>query len=423
MECGLRRALDMATRSALRCLAFASLASLSSLVAAACSAGSDPSGFDEEPGDDGAGGEAPAGATASSADGVGGGFDPSGGTGGGSCTSSPELDTDGDGFRGTDGDCNDCDPNVNPAAIEVVVTEPGEDGEVPAPADEDCNGTIDELIEPCDAGLALDDPDALHGAAAIELCRKADDGMWGVASAAYVRADGSPATSSLQVGVMPTFGNSVLTQRGESMLVLSSGHARVPGQTGACKENSCSGFGAGTPPPGFPQDVPGCAGDTAINDDVGLEVKMIAPSNATGYSFDFDFYSFEYPEWVCTDFNDQFIALVSPPPMGSVNGNISFDSMSNPVSVNIAFFQVCAGCALGEAELGGTGFGGGWGDDAGATSWLKTTAPVEGGQELTIRFAIWDTGDDAWDSTVLVDNFQWIATGGTVTVDTTPVPK
>ena len=57
----------------------------------------------------------------------------------------------------------------------------------------------------------------------------------------------------------------------------------------------------------------------------------------------------------------------------------------------------------------------------GWTSYFVET--VEGGEELTIRFAIWDTGDDAWDSTVLVDNFQWIATGGTVTVDTTPVPK
>ena len=141
-------------------------------------------------------------------------------------------------------------------------------------------------------------------------------------------------------------------------------------------------------------------------------------SNASGFSYNFDFYSFEYPEWVCTSFNDQYIALVDPPPADSINGNISFDSMNNPVSVNIAFFEVCAGCNLGEAELQGTGFDT-W-DDAGATSWLVTTAPVEPMQELTIRFAIWDTGDAAWDSTVLVDNFRWIADGGTVDVGTEP---
>ncbi|MBP7292348.1 MAG: hypothetical protein KBB21_37315, partial [Nannocystaceae bacterium] len=117
-------------------------------------------------------------------------------------------------------------------------------------------------------------------------------------------------------------------------------------------------------------------------------------------------------------FNDQYIALVDPAPMGSINGNISFDSMSNPVSVNIAFFDVCSGCALGTGELAGTGFDT-W-DDAGATSWLVTTAPVDGGDEFTIRFAIWDTGDSAWDSTVLLDNFRWLAGGGEVDVGTEP---
>ena len=176
----------------------------------------------------------------------------------------------------------------------------------------------------------------------------------------------------------------------------------------------------GTAPSGFPQDVPGCSGDTEINDDVALAVKLKAPTNATGYSFDFSFYSFEYPEFVCTMFNDQFIALVDPAPMGSVNGNVSFDSMTNPVSVNIAFFEVCDGCPLGTAELAGTGFDT-W-DDAGATGWLVTTAPVEGGEEIDIRFTIWDTGDQSWDSTVLIDNFQWTAEAGTL-VETAPIPR
>ena len=74
---------------------------------------------------------------------------------------------------------------------------------------------------------------------------------------------------------------------------------------------------------------------------------------------------------------------------------------------------------LGTQELAGTGFDV-W-DDAGATGWLVTQAPVEPGEEFSIRFAIWDTGDQAWDSTVLIDNFQWIANAGTVTVGTEPV--
>src|SRR6185503_3207561 len=93
----------------------------------------------------------------------------------------------------------------------------------------------------------------------------------------------------------------------------------------------------GTAPPGFPQDVPGCTPSPDIFDDVALDLKIRTPKNATGYSFNFKFYSFEFAEWVCTSFNDQFIALVTPAPPGSINGNISFDSKNNPVSVNIGF--------------------------------------------------------------------------------------
>ncbi len=230
------------------------------------------------------------------------------------------------------------------------------------------------------------------------------------------------------------------------MLGLSSGHMRVPGQPGFCvdpltKEPSqnCETLNKGPAPEGFPQKVIGCAPATEINDDIALELKLRAPSNATGYKFNFKFYSFEFPEWVCSNFNDQFIALVSPPPLGAINGNISFDSTNNPVSVNIAFFDVCDPatkslyskkgcdgckkppnpyCPKSTDELLGTGMLGG-ANDGGGTSWLETTAPVKGGAEITIRFSIWDTGDHNLDSHVLIDSFQWIATPG-VKVGTKP---
>jgi hypothetical protein len=206
------------------------------------------------------------------------------------------------------------------------------------------------------------------------------------------------------------------------LLAISSGHARTPGQPNACGSPSCTTSGSGQPPPGFPQDPPSCPVSPNINDDVALQVKLRAPTNATGYSFNFRFYSFEYPQWVCQTYNDQFIALVDPAPPGAINGNISFDSQNNPVGVNIAFFDVCAGCPAGPADLLGTGFDTWDFQGAGATVWLQTQAPVTGGEELTIRFAIWDTGDQAFDSTALIDNFRWIATGGTVDVGTEPIP-
>ncbi len=348
------------------------------------------------------------------------GAGPSSGSGPADCGSGPDDDFDGDGITFAQGDCNDCDPNTGPGAVEVI-TEQGN-----PEADEDCDGTVDEPPTVCDQGLPLTDVDPMNGARAMDLCETAAVDGFGVVSANYVRANGGAVAPALHVGLMDSFGPNVAPRRGSAMLALSSGNARVPGQAGECLSVSCGTLGLGSAPPGFPQDVPNCIGDTEINDDIALEVQLRAPTNATGLSYEFTFYSHEYPEWVCTDYNDQFIALVTPPPMGSIGGNISFDAQTNPVSVNIALFDVCQGCTLGTNELVGTGFDT-WGfnglADAGATSWLQTTAPVEGSQDFTIRFAIWDTGDTAYDSTVVLDNFEWIANGGTVEVGTQPVPK
>ncbi len=375
----------------------------------------------------------------------------SSGSGGPTCTSGPDEDKDQDGWTVTQGDCNDCDPNVNPGAIDVYHED---DGGQPGWGNEDCLGTNGDSAAPCDKAFALDDTDPSDGAKAIELCRTAtaSDRNFGVLSAAYVRANGTPfADPGLQIGLQTQWGPNVKVQAGKSMLVLSTGHARTIGQSGACGTLTCKINATGTAPPGFPQADPACPPMDTITDDVAFEVRLRAPSNATGYSFSFKFYSFEFPESVCDKYNDQFIALVSPAPTGSINGNISFDSQHTPVSVDLGFFDVCdpntasvyayrckqAGgncpslpnpyCPLGPAELKDTGFdiwkqlSGKPVTAAGATRWLTSQAPVKGGDEVTIRFAIWDTGNQQYDSTALIDNFQWIAQAGTVAVSTTPI--
>jgi len=357
-----------------------------------------------------------------------------------------------DGWTGAEGDCNDCDPNVNPGAIEVIVTTPVGDAGVPPPADEDCDGVKDNVAPTCDDNLTLGDTDPMHAANAIELCQVATPGdkKWGVLEAKYVGAAGGARTPNLQTGLLDKYGANVKVQMGKRMLGLSSGNARDMFAPTAeqCGKQSCNNATDGPAPSGFPQNISNCPPKTDIHDDIALEVKLRAPTNATGYKFFFKFHSFEYPEWVCSNFNDQFIALVDPAPMGSINGNVSFDKNNNPVSVNIAFFDVCDPmgyskfaqmcnaqpgancpplpipyCPSGKSQLDSTGFNE-WGD-GGATSWLQTQAPIKGGDEVTVRFAIWDTGDHNLDSTVLVDAFQWIASGGTVVVgtDKVPIPK
>ena len=265
--------------------------------------------------------------------------------------------------------------------------------------------------------------DASAAARAIELCTPTQGSATSLLSAALVRANGGASITSRQIGLVANFGPNVAPRAGERMLALSSGSARPAAAPDACGAVSCNGSGPGTAPPGFPQDVPGCSGAQQIHDDIGLEVELRAPSAAQAYAFDFTFYSHEYPEFVCSAYNDQFIALASPAPEGSIGGNISFDDKNNPVSINIAFFEVCQGCPQGTQALVGTGFDT-WGEglgDAGATGWLTTKAPILGGELVTLRFTIWDTGDTELDSTVLVDNFRWLAS--TVEMGTIPAPK
>ncbi len=433
-------------------------------IAIACSGGPQDSGFGA--GSDGGTSSSSGGSSGGSGGGSGGlpgdasigSFGDSGGSSGGTTNcnvTDQNADMDKDGWTPAQGDCNDCDPNVNPGAIDVLHDA---DGGMPYWGNEDCSGMPGDNAKPCDTGLALDDVNAADGAKAIELCATATmtDRKYGVISAAYVRADGTPfATPGLQVGIQSAWGTNVKVQGGQNMLAMSSGYSRTVGQTGACNGISCQTNATGTPPAGFPQDDPACPPTKAIADDVALELQIRVPSNATGYSFNFKFYSFEFPDWVCdtSGYNDQFVALVQPPPTGSyvptgsLFGNISFDSNMHPVSVNMGFFDVCdpttptrfathckSGggacpalpspyCPLGVGDLAGTGFDV-WHSTvgpAGATRWLSTQAPAKPGSIITVRFAMWDAGNTEFDSTVLVDNFQWIANGGTVAVGTKPV--
>jgi hypothetical protein len=47
---------------------------------------------------------------------------------------------------------------------------------------------------------------------------------------------------------------------------------------------------------------------------------------------------------------------------------------------------------------------------------------VKPGDTITLLFTIWDSGDGVWDSTVLIDKFQWSADGATA-ASTAPAPK
>lgn len=342
----------------------------------------------------------------------------------------PDDDVDDDGFTVEEGDCNDFDANANPGAYDTLGNE----------VDEDCNGTPDDTVVGCDDGdFAIDDDDAGHAAASLGLCKAASERSWGLLEAKYVKADGTTGMAPISHGLMAAFGDHFVPLEGERMVALSSGTARGPGDPGWIRHGNDSylgigGYNVGTssdPPPGFP--VAGCGGsvgdDTTAYDPAALEIKVRVPTNARSVSFRFNFFTAEYSSYVCDEYNDFFVALQSPVPDGALAGNVSFDAMGAPISVNNGFLSICEPgtyggktftCPSGVDLLDGTGFDERlWipdvGEDPvpiaanGATGWLETTTPVTPGSVVIFRFAVWDAGDGLRDALVLIDDFKFLA--------------
>jgi hypothetical protein len=215
--------------------------------------------------------------------------------------------------------------------------------------DDDCDGEVDE-VPVCDC------PSTTDLGLAMDVC----EGLV------------SQAATGPSSGVLTTFGL-YSTQANCRMIALSSGVIGGSVQLG-------TDLGA-----------TGASGDTST-----LLLTLDVPAWSSSFSFDFNFMSAEYPEWVGSVYNDFFEANLAS---GAFTGNISFDAVGGPININNAFFTVTS-----SAALTGTGFDNGVG---GGTGWLTTIAPVIPGETITLELTIGDVGDGIYDSTVLIDNFQW----------------
>ncbi len=372
------------------------------------------------------------------------------------------TDADGDGFTSCAGDCCDSVADgcslpelVNPGAFEVVGNT----------LDDDCDMMIDEpAVTDCDGGLASNSGSALDYAKAIDLCQMAAGESWGVVDAALVRADGNGAPNATQRSIRTTFGG-VQVQGGAAYAVLSTGNAAAVGQTmpsyldlqSAPARGGSSGFPADwlNANAGNLPNAPGCPEpDLGIgaSDPVMLRIRIKTPTNARSFRIATNFLSSEYPEWVCSPFNDFFVVLLDSAwagtPANPADKNLAvYTSPSDqryPVGVNLGhgdtgLFRQCVngptGCGEGATagtissctgvnELVGTGLDatnppanpqfpaepGSCGANnraGGGTGWLVTTGNVQGGETITLRIAVWDTSDGLYDSTALIDKFEW----------------
>jgi hypothetical protein len=370
----------------------------------------------------------------------------------------------GSGFGDGDGGTGNSNGGGGPIDIVITPDAGGQAACVPAPGnydfpgnncDDDGDGKVDNAPADCDATVAVG-ADAAAFAKALGLCASAN-----VLSAEYLRgSDTTERPNDSQHGVLKKFGNILKPREGAALGVISTGFAREFNALSGQNPFNKSSFGlslgetmqrgpnfaplAAKVPAGFPKNSAGCPTlERAVFDAVNVKLKLKAPTNAKGFKFDFNFFSAEWPSFVCSAYNDAFIAYLTSK---GKKDNISFDAKGNPVSVNLGFLDRCTPkaqvgcctkadqpgckgtplatsvCAGGPAELAGTGFGVlGSADPASgdayckdettggaATGWLTTSAPIEPGEEFTLEFMVWDTSDGVLDSSVLLDNFQWV---------------
>ena len=303
---------------------------------------------------------------------------------------------------------------------------------------EDCGGcdepcatqcVLGDCIAQCDEAVAMDEHDPALVLRSIGLCTGVQSPHWVLPDGAPPPADATALTNfHLGHGVLPDFGANVHPQQGSRLLALSTGTARRPGDAGY--QPPVNGYDKGytcSAPPGYPKVSPACPGITpgTPHDATGIELSLTVPAQAGGFALDFKYYAADWPDWVCTQFADQFLALLAPAPPSVPDGNVVFDAQGNTIGAHTSFIDVCgcqpappctAGglqfpCALGQDELQGTGY-----EQHGATAWLEASVPAAPNATITLRLVVYDSADGIFDSTTLIDNFHWIASPGAAPV-------
>lgn len=339
-----------------------------------------------------------------------------------------DIDIDGDGYTYCDGDC--CEFPYECPETEPERINPGAH-DFPNGRDDNCNGEVDSSIKLCDSDINSDTSDPVDLVNAMDLCPVTEDKPYGLISAEISFPDetGISEVPENQYSVLTSFGNTIVPNTGSAFAALSSGNATDPiGDSNVDNETSSSspqdwysanGNKYPTPPDcGFAtQD----SGDPA-NDPVMLSFKVKAPVNAESFSFDIYFFSIEFHDYVCSQYNDFFVALLdsdfetdNPEHKNPEDKNLAMDENGNPVGINLAMnglFTVCDQKPMvapqktkyceGSEPLNGTGFEG-----HGATGWLTTRGNIIPGEEFEVRLAIWDAGDHVLDSMIVIDNWQW----------------
>jgi hypothetical protein len=311
-----------------------------------------------------------------------------------------------------DAEADSADGTDEGAKFDLGVPE-GETGTDPGCDTEDCECTIPPHV-PCDAGTS--DPFIAFGLnCAGEL--QVQDSTYGSANA---------------IGVRTGFGSNATfdPREGSAFAVIGSGRVseldtQTPNNDFNISPTYCNDDvgnfdpGGTLPAPLSANDVGGdCVANPALvgtgdcsntiqgqfdqggdaNDYTELRFELDVPPDIVSFSYDFAFFSVEYPFYFGSEFNDMYVGWLESELW---TGNISFDAAGNPISLNAGFLEL-KDDAENLPEFTGTCM-----RQHAGTKWLTTTAGVTPGEHITVAFAIFDLSDSILDSYAFLDNFQW----------------
>jgi len=278
------------------------------------------------------------------------------------------------------------------------------------------------MLYKCDGDLSSGTKTPEDYAKAIGICQN-------LVSAKITAPNGSTKVYAGSHAILQKLGNVIKPRAGSYMLALSSGNATDPfttygsGQTTGAPADWYTANGNEFPsaPVCGSSSSSGSSMSNDVNDAVMLDLTLKVPETARSFSMNVYFLTQEYPRWICSEYNDFFVVLLDssytsndPSLQNPADKNLAMDASKNPVGVNLApsgLFTQCMPVSgypatqtscVGTGDLEGTGF-----EENGGTGWLVTRGNVVGGEEIRLRFAIWDVSDHAFDSLVLIDNFKW----------------
>jgi hypothetical protein len=363
-------------------------------------------------------------------------------------------DDDGDGWTVCGGDCNDHDSQINPCAFDTNdPTDPvGTDG-----IDNDCDGYIDNVIT-CESQLAdgFDYTPVDHANAANicdnPLCPRLvqSKAIWyGPSPKNAQRVTAHMGTSGEFVPrTLPANPTGAPPALNPYLSFLSNGTAEdstdTPGYA-TCPGTDFDTVFTNPMPLTAAQNTNPCGtgvdeSTVSVHDYTELRMTITAPINAGSFSFDFAFFSEEFPVYICAGFNDTFLAIQYSQQFPS-GDQIAYDANNHRINVNNSFFQDCNPCTTsacpgwqagppavdiacpnGIARLAGTFYDVALGPSSappsscnekwssGGTDWLTTTSPVQPGETFTLSWIVFDENDGILDSSIILDHFRWHST-------------